>query len=69
MTVIRPAAPGGSPGSNERAVVLGPGGVVGTAWMIGLATGPRGDGVDQAGVRQAAEAAKRVRAAWRDSAG
>jgi NTE family protein len=31
-----------------RALVLGPGGVVGTAWMAGLASGLRRDGVDLA---------------------
>lgn len=41
-----PAAPGGSPGSVGRAVVLGPGGVAGTAWMAGLVSGLRRGGVD-----------------------
>ena len=40
------AAHGGSPGAGGRAVVLGAGGVVGTAWMIGLASGLRRHGVD-----------------------
>ncbi|MFH7599871.1 patatin-like phospholipase family protein [Streptomyces racemochromogenes] len=31
---------------SERALVLGPGGAVGTAWMAGLACGLRRDGVD-----------------------
>lgn len=41
-----PAAPGGSPGPVGRAVVLGPGGVAGTAWMAGLVSGLRRGGVD-----------------------
>lgn len=32
--------------SERAAVVLGPGGVVGTAWLLGLAAGLRRDGVD-----------------------
>jgi NTE family protein len=43
-----PAAQGGSPEASGRAVVLGAGGVVGTAWMIGLASGLRGHAVDLA---------------------
>ncbi|MGP8296810.1 patatin-like phospholipase family protein [Streptomyces inhibens] len=35
-------------GSRRRAVVLGAGGVVGTAWMAGLLGGMRGAGVDLA---------------------
>jgi NTE family protein len=43
-----PAAHGRSAGASRRAVVLGAGGVVGTAWMIGLASGMRRHGVDLA---------------------
>ncbi|MCW2884781.1 MAG: hypothetical protein QOE54_1230 [Streptosporangiaceae bacterium] len=43
-----PNAPGVSARSVGRAVVLGPGGVVGTAWLAGLANGLRRDGVDLA---------------------
>ncbi|WP_051751282.1 patatin-like phospholipase family protein [Streptosporangium amethystogenes] len=46
--MIEPTTPDGSPGPVERAVVLGPGGMVGTAWMAGLAGGLRRDGVDLA---------------------
>ena len=42
------AAHGGSPEASGRAVVLGAGGVVGTAWMIGLASGLRRHGVNLA---------------------
>lgn len=38
-----------SQGASGKAVVLGGGGVVGTAWMIGLASGLRRHGVDLAG--------------------
>ncbi|MEX5635935.1 hypothetical protein [Parafrankia sp. FMc2] len=34
--------------SDGAAVVLGPGGVVGTAWLLGLAAGLRRDGLDLA---------------------
>jgi NTE family protein len=44
----RPAGPSRAPGSGGRAVVLGAGGVVGTAWMAGLAAGLRRDDVDVA---------------------
>jgi NTE family protein len=42
------AAHGGSPEAGGHAVVLGAGGVVGTAWMIGLASGLRRHGVNLA---------------------
>jgi NTE family protein len=47
--MIERAAPAGSFVSDGLAVVLGAGGVVGTAWMAGLAGGLRRGGVDLAG--------------------
>ncbi|GAA1952861.1 patatin-like phospholipase family protein [Kitasatospora viridis] len=40
---------GRPPETAERAVVLGPGGYVGTAWLAGLAQGLRGRGLDLGG--------------------